>query len=202
MTSKAEKAADAVLERIKIPVGNKTFIIAIDGRCASGKTTLTEALMKKTGCNVIHADHFFLRKEQRTRQRLEQAGGNIDYERIRDEVLVPLKREGTCSYRKFDCKSMSLCDEVITVGYNALTVVEGSYSCHPDLWEYYDFRVFLSVVQGEQLERIRKRNGDEAALVFQKRWIPLEEKYFDAYRISERCDLTVDTSSDILDNNI
>ena len=39
----------------------KPRIIAIDGRCASGKTTLAEALGRHYHCNVIHMDHFFLR---------------------------------------------------------------------------------------------------------------------------------------------
>lgn len=195
MTYSAEKFADTVLERIK-QSGKNPMIMAIDGRCASGKTTLAAAIKKKTDCNVIHADDFFLQKEQRTRERLEEAGGNIDYERLRDEVLIPLRRKGRCAYRRFDCKSMCLSEDVIEALPNPLTVVEGSYSCHPMLFKYYDFRVFVNVVQDEQLKRIEQRNGKEAAAVFQNRWIPLEEKYFAAYRIWERCDLIINTSEE------
>lgn len=192
MISNAEKIADDVLERIKAFDG-KPLIIAIDGRCASGKTTLAAAMKEKTGCNVIHADDFFLRREQRTQERLEEAGGNIDYERLRDEVLIPLSSEGKCAYRRFDCKSMSLSHERIVIEPNPLTVVEGSYCCHPMLWKYYDFRIFMNAVQEKQLERIEKRNGAEAVSVFQNRWIPMEEKFFSAYKVSERCDMIVNT---------
>lgn len=196
MKYKAEEFADTVLEKIK-GRGSEPVIMAIDGRCASGKSTLAAALKEKTGCNVIHADDFFLRKEQRTQERFEEVGGNIDYERLRDEVLIPLSREGKCAYRRFDCKSMKLSEEEVAVAPNPLTVIEGSYSCHPMLFKYYDFLVFMNIVQCEQLKRIEKRNGSEAVEIFQNRWIPLEEKYFAAYRISERCDLIIDTSDGI-----
>ena len=64
---------------------NQPMLIAVDGRCASGKTTLASALERETGCNVIHMDHFFLRPEQRTKQRLEEPGGNVDYERFQED---------------------------------------------------------------------------------------------------------------------
>ena len=41
-------------------------IVAIDGNCASGKTTLTAQLAEHFDCNVFHMDDFFLRPEQRT----------------------------------------------------------------------------------------------------------------------------------------
>lgn len=56
---------------------NDSKIIAIDGRCASGKTTLSAKLQQLIPCNVIHMDHFFLRPEQRTPERLNTAGENV-----------------------------------------------------------------------------------------------------------------------------
>lgn len=166
----------------------ETLLIALDGRCASGKTTLAAALQEKTGCNVIHMDDFFLRPEQRTQRRMEEPGGNVDYERFLEEVMLPLSRGEAFSYRPYDCKKKALVD-VISVTPKTITVVEGAYSCHPVLWDYYDLHVFLSVEREEQLRRIRRRNGEEAVERFRDLWIPLEEHYFTAYRIEERCDL-------------
>ena len=42
------------------------FIMAIDGRCAAGKTTLAEHLKKEYECNVIHIDDFYLPMQKRT----------------------------------------------------------------------------------------------------------------------------------------
>lgn len=53
---------------------NASFL-AIDGRCATGKTSLAAHLTGLYDCNVIHMDHFFLHPEQRTIKRLKQAAG-------------------------------------------------------------------------------------------------------------------------------
>ncbi|MFR3310794.1 MAG: hypothetical protein ACLTTQ_09535, partial [Christensenellales bacterium] len=83
-------------------------IIAIDGRCAGGKTTLAHAaeellLARGIPCRTLHTDDFFLRPEQRTEQRMKTAGGNIDFERLRDEVLLPLSRGESCLCRPYRC---------------------------------------------------------------------------------------------------
>ena len=72
-----------------------------------------------------------------------------------------------------------------------LTLVEGTYSCHPTLWNAYDLRIFLSVSPAVQRERILRRSGEEGYEAFRTRWIPLEEAYFSAFQIAERCDLQI-----------
>ncbi|MDE6764552.1 MAG: uridine kinase [Oscillospiraceae bacterium] len=186
-----EKIVSAVLRKIESSEKNR-LLIAVDGRCASGKTTFAKTLQKQIGCTVIHTDHFFLRPEQRTEQRFNEAGGNMDYERLKEEVMLPLSEGKHFSYRKFDCEKMELSSE-IDVSSSPVTVVEGSYSCHPALWEFYDLRIFFTVEPQEQLRRIQIRNGSETAVRFRDRWIPLEEKYFDVYKIQERCDFVFHT---------
>lgn len=182
-----ENICSVVLQQIHNHAG-QPMLIAIDGRCAAGKTTLAAWLQEKTGCNVIHMDHFFLQPVQRTKQRMQEPGGNVDYERVRKEVMLPLKQGKPFSYQRFDCAKMEM-SEHVQIEPNAITIVEGSYSCHPSLWEFYDMRVFLDVDLQEQLRRICCRNGTEALAAFRDRWIPLEERYFSAFQIRERCDL-------------
>lgn len=165
----------------------ESFLIAIDGRCAAGKTTLASRLQEELDCNVIHMDYFFLQPSQRTTKRFNEPGGNVDYERFLEEVMIPLKKGKTFSYRRFDCKTMDFSEE-IEVCPSKITIVEGAYSCHSMLWDYYDMRIFLNVEPEEQLKRILHRNGEKALDMFRERWIPLEEKYFSEYNIMERCD--------------
>ncbi len=170
--------------------GGERMLVAVDGRCGAGKTTLAAMLGQEMNCSVIHMDDFFLRPEQRTEDRFREPGGNVDYERVREEVLLPLSQDRPAVYRPFDCGRMELVDP-IRVEPEAVVVVEGSYSCHPALWDFYGLRVFLDIRQEEQMGRILRRNGREAAEVFRERWIPLEERYFSAYQIQERCDLVI-----------
>lgn len=171
--------------------GKGTVLIAIDGRCASGKTTFGEKLAERLSCPLLHMDDFFLRKEQRIFERYAQPGGNVDRERFLEEVLLPLTQNRPFSYRPFDCHSMTL-KAPVPVTPKGVAVIEGTYSCHPDLWEYYDMHVFLNTTQEKQMERIRRRNPSEAE-VFQNRWIPLEEKYFAAFPIETRCEWKFET---------
>lgn len=178
-----------ILEAITALLSKRERIIAaIDGRCAAGKTTLAHALQGELSCNVFHMDDFFLRPEQRTQERLNTPGGNVDYERFLKEVLLPIKSGGAASFRPYSCKTGELGAE-LTLAENAVNIVEGSYACHPALWEHYDLHIFLDVDPDEQLRRIEKRNGKEAAQRFKALWIPLEEKYFSAFEIAEKCEL-------------
>lgn len=163
-------------------------VVALDGRCGSGKTTLAARLQKDLRCSVYHMDDFFLRPEQRTEERLSQPGGNVDHERFLEEVLLPLQGTQPITYRPYLCTQQRL-GSPVTVGANRLTVVEGAYACHPKLWAHYDLRVFLSVAPDEQMRRIEKRSGPEKAAMFAQRWIPFEERYFKAFDIPARCDM-------------
>ncbi len=166
-------------------------IVGIDGRCASGKTTLAAALAEALGCPVIHMDHFFLRPHMRTPERLSQPGGNVDKERFYEEVMIPLKADLPFSYRPFDCQTGALADPV-GVPFHRICIVEGTYSLCPELWEHYDLRVCLTVDPEVQLSRIEKRNGAQMKEIFRTRWIPMEEAYFKAFHIEARSDLHFD----------
>lgn len=163
-------------------------IVAIDGRCASGKSTLAKQLEENYGWPVVHMDDFFLRPEQRTSERYAQPGGNIDYERFSAEVLAPCSRGERVCYRPFDCHTMTLSDPV-ALPDSPVVIVEGSYSCHPALREFYDLKIFLSVEPRTQMERIIAREGEPYAQVFRQKWIPLEEAYFAAYDVEHGCDI-------------
>ncbi len=169
------------------------IIIALDGRCASGKTTLAALLKEETDCAVLHMDHFFLQPHQRTAERLSLPGENVDHERFLAEVLLPLKEGRPFSYRPYECHAQRF-GAPIEVPVRPITVVEGSYSCHPNLWDFYDLRVFLTVDPEEQLRRILARGGEAALAAFREKWIPLEEKYFEAYKLPARCELLMNTS--------
>ena len=73
--------------------GRSPFLLAIDGRCAAGKTTLAAQLARLSGCTVVPMDHFFLRPEQRTEERFLEPGGNVDRERFSPRCCCRCARE-------------------------------------------------------------------------------------------------------------
>ena len=180
-------AADARLAQ------GKRTILAIDGPCGSGKTTLAALLARLYDCPAFHADDFFLRPEQRTPERFAEPGGNLDRERLLEEVLTPLRAGGPVAFRRFDCHTLTL-QPPVTVAPSMLTIVEGSYCLHPELAPMYDVSVCLTISPELQRRRILTRNGEEMAKRFFDRWIPLEQTYFDAMKPQERCDFALDAA--------
>ena len=164
-------------------------IVAIDGNCTSGKTTLAHRLSKEYDCNVIHMDDFFLRPEQRTPARFAEIGGNVDYERFREEVLVPLTAGQEVSYRPFSCSTFTLA-EPITLPRKALTIIEGTYSLHPHFGDCYDLMIRLTVSPEVQRQRILLRPEFLHRRFFEE-WIPMENRYFETFGISEKCHLVL-----------
>ncbi len=172
-----------------LPRKSSPRLLAIDGRCAAGKTTLALLLREKMNWTVFHTDDFFPRPEQRTPERMNTAGGNLDRERLLEEILLPLKNgERQITHRAFDCRTGQLSEPIVT-NVGEVCVIEGAYSCHPTLCELYDLRVFLDVEPEEQSRRILLRNGAEKAAQFAARWIPLEERYFAELKPREKCEI-------------
>ena len=168
----------------------ETLHIAIDGGAASGKTTLASLLAQLYDCTVFHMDDFFLRPEQRTPERFAEVGGNVDRERFLQEVLLPLSQGQTVQYRRFDCGTFTLQDAV-EIDPKRIRITEGSYSCHPDLFPFYDLTVFLDIAPEKQKQRILKRNGAEWGQRFFDEWIPPENTYFDKTDIRNRCNIII-----------
>lgn len=164
--------------------------LAIEGGSASGKTTLSGLLEQLYDCTVLHMDDFFLQPHQRTPERFAEPGGNIDWERFLEEVLRPLSQRKPIAYRRFDCATFQL-QPPVTITPKPLTVIEGAYSMHPALSEYYDLSVFLDVAPDLQKARIQKRNSPAMAARFFAEWIPMERRYWEAFQIPTACDMTI-----------
>lgn len=171
-------------------LANGPVKLVIEGGSAGGKSTFSALLQELYDCTVFHMDDFFLRPEQRTPERFAEPGGNVDRERFLAEVLQPLCKGEPIVYRPFDCGTFSL-GEPVTELPRHLTVIEGAYSMHPELRDYYDLSVFLDVSLELQKERIEKRNSPEMAVRFFTEWIPMEQKYFETFRVKEQCDVII-----------
>lgn len=164
-------------------------IIAIDGRAASGKSTMGKLLAQILDAPLIQMDDFFVPPVLRSEERFKEPGSNVHYERFIEEVL-PYINEGIFEYRIFDCSIMDYNGKK-KIEKAPWRIVEGSYSHHPRFGEYADIKVYAYVDSEEQMQRIRERNGETMAEMFRTRWIPMEEAYFDAYAIKENADIIV-----------
>lgn len=165
----------------------ETVLVAIEGNCTAGKTTLSRLLEQEFDCNVFHMDDFFLQPHQRTSERLGEAGGNVDYERFRQEVLQPLRRGEAVRFQPFDCQTRKL-KEAVEMPRKQVNIVEGTYSCHPHFGKVYDLTVFLTVSPETQRNRILQR-PEFLHRSFFDLWIPMEQTYFDTFSVAQCCDI-------------
>lgn len=177
-----EIVRDMILNRRK---QKETFVVAIDGMSGSGKSTLGAWLHEEfPESNIFHMDDYFLQSYQRTKERLAEVGGNVDYERFKAEVLDHVREKSGLTFARFDCGTKSLL-EGKKVEWQPIVIIEGSYSHHPYFGDNYDLRVFCEVSEEEQKERILKRNGPQQLGRFIEEWIPKENAYFQKYKIRD-----------------
>ena len=185
-----------ILEAIEELLSDKEkVIIAIDGRCASGKTTLARKIQMAYShpSQILHMDDFYMPLNRRKTNWEQEIAGNMDFERFISQALLPAYQNKEIVYQPFSCQKKTLLESTLLEPCD-LTIVEGSYAMHNSLCQYYDLMIFLTCNQEVQRNRIIEREK-ERYIQFEQRWIPMEEAYFKALNVAERCQLKYDTSN-------
>ena len=175
-----------LIERIDNFLSNGVYpVICIDGMAASGKTSLAELLSAAFDCAVFTPDDYFLTPAQRTPERLSVVGDFFDRERMYGEIISHIK-DGEVTYRKYDCGTFSFGSPVTVSLEKKVVVVEGVYSAHPYMSDYFDVGVFMKTAPETQSSRILARNGEYLHRMFINEWIPRENAYFSRFGIEDR----------------
>lgn len=159
--------------------------IAIDGMCASGKSELANILSNVFDLEIVHMDDFYLPKKLRKEDWFEAIAGNMNLEYFKRHVLGD-----KLDYQKFDCQTQSYFDHIIKDKPKIL-LIEGTYSLHPQLIDYYDLKIFLKCSKDKQILRLLQREIDIEN--FTKIWIKKETDYFEQLKIIDQCDLVINT---------
>ena len=167
------------------------LVVAIDGRCGSGKSRFASLVGRLFPCSVLHMDDFYLPEHRRNANWMQVPGQNIDFDAL-SGVLHTLRAGKTVSCRRFDCASGHY-DDTLYITPQPLILLEGSYSMHPRLDADVDKSIFLTCAPQEQLRRLQRRQQGSIG-VFESLWIPLEECYFQTFQVANSGDLTLDTT--------
>ena len=172
----------------------KPLVLALDGRCGSGKTTLANTLARQFPASItLHTDDFYLPPAQRIRGWEKTPCANMDLARLRDEALRPAYAGQPVAYRAYSCREGAYLPPA-QLPAQPLVILEGSYSHHPLLRPYETLRVFVTCTKAEQTRRLQAREGARYA-DFAARWVPLEEGYFAQHGIETSADFVVDTTA-------
>ena len=137
----------------------RPLVLALDGRCGSGKTTLANALAAQfTGCTLLRTDDFYLPSAQRIPDWAHTPCANMDLSRLRDEALRPAYAGQPVAYRAYSCREGGYLPPV-QLPAQPLVILEGSYSHHPLLRPYETLRVLVTCAKPEQTRRLQAREG-------------------------------------------
>ncbi len=187
-----------ILERIlALPTDGLVIVVAIDGRGGAGKTTLAANVARELEdsgrrVSVVHYDDFYLPSARR------QPGvgaeksiwGDFDWERLRDEVLVPFRLARQARYARYDWVSDRL-EETHEVPPGGVLIVEGVSCSHRGLFDLYDLRIWVDAPRKTRLRRGVDRDGEAFRDLWENDWMPAEDRYIREHRPDLTADIVV-----------
>jgi uridine kinase len=153
--------------------------IAIDGKAASGKTTLVSQLSKSLPSTVINADDFFDNSNNKI---------GINSMRIRTELLDKAHTGQNLNYRIYNCSTETFQEKTVPLVLPLL--IEGAYSANKDLRSYFDLVFFMDIDSLEQRKRLEERSKSLLEK-FTNQWIPRENNYIEREKIIQKADLII-----------
>jgi len=185
--------------------------VAIDGRSASGKTTLADelgGLIRSSGFQVLRPslDGFHHRREHRYRQGKYSARGYyqdaFDYESAIEYALKPLTQNtfpALCHHVSLDLRTDLPSDAApVSVGAQTILLFDGVFLMRAELNGYWDLRILVEVDSKTSISRALARDAgatDPAELARK-----YEVRYEPAWRIYLHTDFP-HTKADIIVEN-
>lgn len=154
--------------------------VGIDGKGASGKTTLAAAVAAALpGAVVVHVDDF-ARPSVETWER----------DRFVEQVLTPLSQGRPARYERWDWGTDASAGwSEVPVGVPV--VVEGVSSTDERLGVPWDVTLWVDVPAEVRLARALARDGEAMREQWVERWMPAEDAYEAAQRPQDRVDAVV-----------
>ncbi len=184
----------------------RSVLVGIDGGAGSGKTTFSHWLAEKLKetiipISVIHTDNFYFPSAERENSQFPLATvSDIDWTRLRDQVLVPLRSGAPARFQLYDWPADCLKDWM-TIDVGGIVIIEGVSVTRNELSDYYDLRVWFSCPRDIRISRLLRRGDTSAAEI--EHWMPSEDDYI-AFRSPEgTAHLIVDSTAEMttLDGN-
>ncbi|MEU9005142.1 AAA family ATPase, partial [Streptomyces sp. NPDC048551] len=177
VAAQAKDVADG-LRQLPRTQGATTRIVAIDGTGGSGKSTLAAAVAGHLdGAVIVHVDDFYRPMPDGEREQLDAEQGYhryFDWERLRDQVLIPLRDGRATRYQVYDWTTGQL-GAWRELAPGTVVIVEGVYSTRPELAHYYHFTTYVDTPRRVCLQRVRARGENPEEWI--ERWRAAEDHY-------------------------
>lgn len=205
-----EGPASVLVTRLldEIDPAHGPLVVGLDGRSGSGKSTLAAAVSSgiaeaghgADAVTVIEGDEFYEGGSAETwdsRTAAQNADRVMDWRRQRD-VLDQLRRTGVAAWHPFDWESDDWASDAVPLAPTPVVarsapviLLEGAYSCRPELHDLLDLRVLLDVPHDVRRRRRLEREGDDHRPDWDARWSAAEDHYFGTTMTPDRFDLVL-----------
>ncbi len=197
-----ERLADLLARLHARPRRRLTLLVAVDSPGGSGKSTLVSALARLDPQIVrVEMDTFSLPVDRRRQQSGELDAGavaaDVDWRRLRSQVLLPLARNEPARYQCYDWDADALA-EWRPVAAGGIVMVEGVYSCIRQLATFYDFRIWVEAPADLRLRRGQERDRENGrAPLWEAVWMRAEAAYIALQDPAAAAALVVDGSGQV-----
>jgi uridine kinase len=169
--------------------GAAVFVVALDGRSGTGKSSLAASLGTDLGAAVVDCDDFYTGgsdADWAVRPPAARAAEAIDWRRLRREVVEPLRAGRTATWLPYDWdEGRGPVPRPISLAPARTVVLDGAYTARPELADVVDLPVLLELDHALRRERVSQREGDEFADSWYAVWDAAEDHYFTTIRPRE-----------------
>lgn len=162
----------------------RSIAVAIDGMSGSGKTSLAfalEALISQSFVLQTDSYHVPLACAYRMRPRVGEVGAMIDWRRLRETALAPIRNNAPFDVVWINPFSERL-EAVHHVAAETVVLCDGTFSARSELWDYYDFHILVRAPV-ERARRTREARdatyGPEWRSYIETVWAPDETSYLE-----------------------
>jgi uridine kinase len=141
------EAVEAVVRLFVARRGRPVGIVAVDGHSAAGRSTFAALLATELAATIVHADNFYRVMGDRRRATLTAAEGAseyFDWQRLRDEALVPLRSGSSARFHPYDWERNALALATVSVSPSPVVIVEGLFVSRPELRHLVDVAVLVT----------------------------------------------------------
>jgi uridine kinase len=183
--------AAALLDRSR---ARGALSVCLDGAGASGKSTIARALAAAcSAIQVVSIDDFYRPSHERYvgPPQTRPIAADFDLERLRREVLEPLRAGRTAAYRHYDW-AMDAVTTRWTQVRASVVLVEGVYAASAALAPFFDLSIWVECPRDVRLSRGLARDGEAARPRWELDWMPGEDRYVAAERPAEAADILCD----------
>jgi uridine kinase len=192
------KESDRIAQAIVEAARDGFVLVAIDGPGGSGKSTLAADIAGRLDPDhavVVQGDDFYRPMSPGQRLLLSPQEGYdwyFDWQRLRDQVLIPLTSGEAAQYQRYDWLTGELdARELRQVIRSGVVIVEGVYTARPELAGYYHLTVWVDTPREVCLRRLGERGHYHGPGNWNERWRAAEEHYIAATQPATRLDMAV-----------